>query len=113
MAGNSLAQITAVTTLNLQNIPQRLSTTLVALLGIAGVVIVLIGVLSIAEGFRSVLQDAGAEDVVIVLRDGATDEMGSSVSLEETRIIADLPEVARDARGAVVSPELYVVTDIP
>jgi putative ABC transport system permease protein len=113
MSGSSLGQIAAVTTLNLQNIPQRLATTLVALLGIAGVVIVLIGVLSIAEGFRSVLQGAGAEDVAIVLRDGANDEMGSSVSLEQTRIIADLPQIARDAQGALVSPELYVVVDIP
>jgi putative ABC transport system permease protein len=113
MARNTLSQIAAVTALNLQNIPQRLATTSVALLGIAGVVVVLIGVLSIAEGFRSVLQRSGAEDVAIVLRDGANDEMSSSISLEQTRIIEAMPEVARDAQGAIVSPELYVVADIP
>jgi len=113
MAGNTLSQIAAVTGLNLRNIPQRLATTLVALLGIAGVIVVLIGVLSIAEGFRSVLQHSGAPDIAIVLRDGSNDEMSSNLSLEQARLIADLPEVARDAQGPIVSAELYVVADIP
>ena len=36
------------------------------------------------EGFRAVLQDAGADDVAIVLRGGATDEMTSGFGLDET-----------------------------
>ena len=54
-----------------------MTSSIVALIGIAGVVMVLIGVLSIGEGFRAVLDQSGAEDVAIVLRSGATDEMGS------------------------------------
>lgn len=113
MAANKLAQVAAVTALNLQNIPQRLASSIVALVGIAGVVTVLIGVLSISEGFRAVLELSGSADVAIVLRNGATDEMGSNLGQEQTRIIADAPGVARDAQGAVVSPELYVVVDVP
>ena len=110
---SALSQITAVTSLNLSNIRERLTPTLVALIGIAGVVTVLIGVLSIGEGFRAVLGQAGAADVAIVLRGGATDEMGSGLSQEQTRVIADAPNVARDADGAIASPELYVVVDVP
>jgi putative ABC transport system permease protein len=113
MAANKLSQIAAVTALNLQNIPQRLGSSIVALVGIAGVVTVLIGVLSISEGFRAVLELSGANDVAIVLRNGSTDEMGSGLAQEQTRIIADAPGVARDAQGAVTSPELYVVVDVP
>jgi len=111
--GSWLTQILAVTLMNLRSIPQRLTSTIVALVGITGVVTVVIGVLSISEGFRSVLDLAGAEDVAIVLRGGATDEMGSGLSLEQTRIIADREQLARDAQGAIASAELYVIVDIP
>lgn len=111
--GNSLQQILAVTAMNLRNLPERAGSTLVALVGIAGVVTVVVGVLSIAEGFRAVLDEAGSGDVAIVLRGGATDEMGSGISQENTRVIADAPQIARDADGAIASAELYVIIDVP
>ena len=89
MLGNWLEQIGAVTLMNLRNMRERLGSTLVALVGVAGVVTVVVGVLSINEGFRAVLQRAGADDVAIVLRGGATDEMTSGFSQDETRVIAD------------------------
>jgi putative ABC transport system permease protein len=113
MSNNALAQIAAVTTLNLQNLSSRLTASVVSLIGIAGVVTVLIGVLSIGEGFRAVLDQSGAEDVAIVLRNGATDEMGSGLSQEQVRVISDSPHIARDADGPIVSPELYVIVDVP
>jgi putative ABC transport system permease protein len=113
MATNSIAQIAAVTTMNLRNLSSRATSSVVALIGIAGVVTVLIGVLSIGEGFRAVLDQSGAEDVAIVLRNGATDEMGSGLSQDQTRVIGDAVEIARDADGPIVSPELYVIVDIP
>jgi len=113
MAGNALTQISAITSMNLRNVSQRATSSIVALVGIAGVVMVLIGVLSIAAGFRAVLTLSGAEDVAIVLRSGATDEMGSGLSQPQTRIIADAKDIARDADGVIASPELYVIVDVP
>jgi putative ABC transport system permease protein len=110
---STASQIVAVTALNISNIRERLTSSIVALVGIAGVVMVLIGVLSIGEGFRAVLDQSGAADVAIVLRGGATDEMGSGMSQEQTRLIADAAGVKRDADGAIASPELYVVVDVP
>ncbi|HEY7643045.1 MAG TPA: ABC transporter permease [Steroidobacteraceae bacterium] len=113
MAGSAMTQISAITSMNLRNVSQRATSSIVALVGIAGVVMVLIGVLSIAAGFRAVLTLSGAEDVAIVLRSGATDEMGSGLSQPQTRIIADAKEIAHDADGAIASPELYVIVDVP
>lgn len=113
MSNNSLAQIGAITAMNLRNMSQRAAASVVALVGIAGVVTVLIGVLSIAEGFRAVLEISGSPQVAIVLRSGATDEMGSGLSLDQIRTISDSKNVLRDEQGAVVSPELYVVVDVP
>jgi putative ABC transport system permease protein len=113
MSGNVTTQVSAITSMNLRNLGQRTASSVVALVGIAGVVTVLIGVLSIAAGFRAVLDQSGQADVAIVLRSGATDEMGSSLLNEQTRIIADSKDVARDADGVIMSPELYVVVDVP
>jgi putative ABC transport system permease protein len=113
MLGNWLAQIGAVTIMNLRNMRERMGSTLVALAGVAGVVTVVVGVLSINEGFRAVLQGAGADDVAIVLRGGATDEMTSGFSQAETRVIADAAEIARDGNRPIVSAELYVIFEVP
>ena len=113
MAGSAMTQISAITSMNLRNVRERLTSSVVALVGIAGVVMVLIGVLSISAGFRAVLTLSGARDVAIVLRSGATDEMGSGLTLEQTKIIADAKNIERDAQGAIASPELYVIVDIP
>ncbi len=112
-AGNRLMQIVAVTAMNLRNIPERLSSSAVAVIGVAGVVTVFVAVLSINEGFRAALDLSGQEDVAIVLRGGSSDEMSSSFAQDQTRIIADAPGVLRDASGPVISPELYVVVDVP
>jgi putative ABC transport system permease protein len=110
---NSLAQVAAITTMNVRNMRERITSSIVALVGITGVVTVLIGVLSISEGFRAVLDLAGSPDVAIVLRGGSSDEMSSGLTQEQTRIIADAPGIARDENGPIASPELYVVVDVP
>ena len=51
MLGNWLEQIGSVTVMNLRNMRERASSTIVALFGVTGVVTVVIGVLSINEGF--------------------------------------------------------------
>ena len=108
-----LRQIAAVTALNLRTVPQRLSSSIVAVVGIAGVVVVLVAVLSIAEGFRAAMTGAGAPDRAIVMRSGADSEMTSGLSGPETEIIKQAPGIARDERAAVASAELFVIIDLP
>jgi putative ABC transport system permease protein len=107
-----LTQIVAVSLLNLRSLHQRAASSAVAVVGIAGVVIVFVAVLSIAEGFRRTLVTAGSDDAAIVLRAGSDTEMTSGLGLEETRIIADAPGVLRNAGGAVASAELLVLVDL-
>lgn len=109
----SASQAIAVTAMNVRNIPQRLASSIVALIGIAGVVTVLIGVLSIREGFRAALDYSGAPDVAIVLRGGSSDELSSGFGQDQARIVMDSEYVARDADGPIGSAELYVIVDIP
>lgn len=110
---NWLSQIVTVTLFNLRTIPDRKGAAIAAAVGIAGVVAVFVGVLSIAEGFRAAMSVSGAEDVAIVLRSGADTEMTSGLSREEARLIADAPGVARAADGLLVSAELFVIINLP
>jgi putative ABC transport system permease protein len=110
---NWIAQVFAITWMSIRNIPQRLAPSIVAAVGVAGVVLVLVGVLSMREGFRAVLDQSGADDIAIVMRSGSTDEMGSNIAQSQTRIVEDAAGVQRDANGPISSPELYVVVDVP
>ena len=108
-----LSQIFTVIGVNLRSIPQRLGSSAVAIIGIAGVVLVFIGVLSIAEGFRTAMAEVGDPQTVIVMRAGSDTEMTSGLSSDTARIIMDAPGVLRDERGPVGSPELFVIVGHP
>jgi putative ABC transport system permease protein len=108
-----LAQIIAVTSVNLRSLRERAGSSAVAVIGIVGVVIVFVGVLSIAEGFRSAMKTVGDEDSVMVMRAGADSEMTSGMTGDHARLIQDKPGIARDAQGPLASPELLVIVDHP
>jgi putative ABC transport system permease protein len=108
-----LAQIFAVTAVNLRSIGQRLGSSAVAIVGIAGVVIVFLAVLSIAEGFRAAMSDVGDPQNVMVMRAGSDTEMTSGIGGDNARIIMDAPGIMHDAAGPVASPELFVIVGHP
>jgi putative ABC transport system permease protein len=109
---NTFAQITAVTGMNLRNIPQRWSSSMVAVLGIGGVTLVLVALLSIAAGFRVALEGSGSEDVAIIMRAGSTNELSGGFGAETVTVVSDAPGIRRDAqKKPILSPELYVLVD--
>jgi putative ABC transport system permease protein len=110
---NWLSQVVSVTKFGLLGIPQRRGSVAAAVFGIAGVVAVLVGVLSIAAGFRQAMAVSGTADSAIVLRTGADSEMMSGFSHTSTRIIADAPGVARTPEGTLASSELFVIINLP
>jgi putative ABC transport system permease protein len=115
MAGplNWFSQVGSITKFGLMSVPQRRGPVAATVIGIAGVVAVLVGVLSIAAGFKQAMTASGAPDTAIVLRSGADSEMVSGLSREQTRLIADAPGVARSVTGALSSAELFVIINLP
>lgn len=108
----ALKRMIAISTLSLRTLPRRAGASAVAVAGVAGVVLVFVAVLSIAEGFRAALADAGSPDTAIVMRGGSDTEVTSSLPLADTRIIKDALGVRRNADGPVASAELFVVVDL-
>jgi len=110
---NWLAQTVAVTGVTLRSISQRLGSSVVAVIGIAGVVIVFTAVLSIAEGFRAAMRGTGDPQTVIVLRAASDTEMTSGLSGEEARLISEAPGLEHGPEGVHASSELLVIVGHP
>ena len=107
-------QAWSATAVGIATIPQRLGSSSVVVVGIAGVVGVLIALLAMAEGFRSTLQQTGSDDTAIVLRAGSQTEINSVVDSDTIHVVAEEPQVMRDARGRqIASPEIVVDASIP
>lgn len=115
MAGplNWISQVGSITKFGLLTIPQRRGAVAATVFGIAGVVGVLVGVLSIAAGFRQAMTANISPEAAIILRSGADSEMVSGLDRDATRVIADAPHVARSAQGPLASAELFVMINLP
>jgi putative ABC transport system permease protein len=107
-----LRQTAAVTALSVRTVPQRLGSSAVAIIGVAGVVIVFVAVLSIGEGFRAAMVQAGSPDRAIIMRSGADSEMTSGISGPEADIIKEAPGLSRTGNTPLASAELYVLVDL-
>jgi putative ABC transport system permease protein len=99
---------------NVRSVLQRPASTSFTALGIGLVVAVFIGMLALANGFRTALARTGSERNVLVLRKGADSEMSSGIDRAAASIISSVPHVAVAADGhPMVSPEIFVVVPLP
>jgi putative ABC transport system permease protein len=98
---------------NFRSIRERWTSTIVAVLGIAGTVGVFIAMLSLARGFRATLVSSGSADNALITRAGATSEMTSGVSIDAVKIIQDAPGIARGADGPLLTAEAVLMAPIP
>lgn len=98
---------------NFESVRARWRTTVVAVLGIAGTVGVFVAMLALAQGFEAALTSSGDPQNAIVRRQGANSEVDSVVTLNQLRALEDAPEVARDEKGPLISPEVVVMVVLP
>src|SRR5690349_21098930 len=98
---------------NFRSIRVRWTSTIVAVIGIAGTVGVFVAMLSLARGFKATLVASGSPGNVLVLRAGSPSEMMGGVTLDTVRIVQDAPGVARDASGPLVTQEVVGVMPFP
>ncbi len=102
-----LKQILEVTWMNLLNLNARRGASLVIVVGMAGVVAVLVGLLAMSAGFTAALKSSGRPDRAIILREGSTQEIDGGISAEAQQIVSQLEGIAR------ASGEVYVGLDLP
>jgi putative ABC transport system permease protein len=98
---------------NFRSVRARWTSTIVAVVGIAGTVGVFVAMLSLARGFKATLVSSGSEDNAIIMRAGATSEMTGGVTTDTVKIVQDGPGIARSSEGPLVTPEVVLVAPIP
>lgn len=99
---------------NFRSIRARWTSTIVAILGIAGTVGVFVAMLSLARGFRATLVASGSPDDALVMRAGSTTEMMGGITLDSVKLVQDKPGVARDASGQpLITQDVVGVVPIP
>jgi putative ABC transport system permease protein len=100
---NLFKQISAVTLMNFKSLPHRIGTSIVIVVGIAGVVAVLVSVLAMSTGMIETMEHSGRDDRAIVLRNGSASENGSALGRDAARLIEDAPGIKRDASGKPIA----------
>jgi putative ABC transport system permease protein len=106
-------QALAITAVNIRSIPERWASSLVIVIGLAGVVAVFTALLAMAAGFESTLKATGRDDVALVLRGGSDAELNSAFDRDSTDIIKQEPGIRAGADGKpLASAELMVIAEL-
>jgi putative ABC transport system permease protein len=92
-------QISSVTAMNLRTVPQRIGSSSVIVVGIAGVVGVLLSVFALTRSLSDAVLATGSPERAIVLRAGATGEFSSTLLVDAVATIKDAPGIARGDDG--------------
>jgi putative ABC transport system permease protein len=109
-----MTQVREITLMNLRSIPDRLAASLVIVIGIAGVVGVLVALLSMSAGLGQTLGSTGEPDQVVISRGGSQGEISSGISIAGMTLIKQDPAIARGADGLpLASGELVAITEVP
>lgn len=90
-------QIAALVGLSFKSLPRRRTSSLVIVIGIAGVVTVLLSVLTMASSLVSTIASVGQPDRATVLAKGASAEGASSIPRAAVQSILDAPGIKRSA----------------
>ncbi|KGQ17957.1 ABC-type antimicrobial peptide transport system, permease component [Lysobacter dokdonensis DS-58] len=107
-------QAASVAQVGISTIKERLGSSSVIVIGIAGVVAVLVAMFAMAEGYRATLARSGSPDTAIVLRGASASEVMSTLERDSLNAITGTPGIARDAQGRpIASAEIVVAANLP
>ncbi|MEZ5455454.1 MAG: hypothetical protein R3F04_04995 [Lysobacteraceae bacterium] len=109
-----MTQVREIVLMNLRSIPDRLAASLVIVVGIAGVVGVMVALLSMSSGLEQTLGGTGRDDQVVITRGGTQGELASFLTIGSATLIKQDPGIARAADGLpAASGETIVITEVP
>src|SRR5690349_12523052 len=84
-------QAGSATGVGISTLPQRVGSSSVVVVGIAGVVAVLVSLLAMGVGYSEALSNSGSTDTAIVMRDGSASEVSSVLEHDSILAIAEAP----------------------
>lgn len=105
--------ILKLTGINLRSISNRKSSTLAALFGVIGTVVVFTGLLSVGSGFLSTMENTASDRLMIIFRGFANNEIEGYFSTEEYIRIQQADGIKHTESGPAMSPETLVWVNVP
>ncbi len=107
-------QAASVANVGIRTLRQRLGSSAVIVVGIAGVVGVLVALLAMAEGYSQTLRATGSADTAVVMRGASASEVMSVMDHDSVVQIEQTAGIARDAAGKpIASDEIVVAANLP
>jgi putative ABC transport system permease protein len=107
-------QALSVAAVGISTLGQRIGSSAVIVVGIAGVVGVLVALLAMAQGYSDTLRNTGNADTAIVMRGASAAEVMSGLDRDSVVLIPQAAGVAKDAKGEpLATAELVVAANLP
>jgi len=107
-------QTWSVAKVGLATLPQRLGSSAVVVVGIAGVVGVLVAILAMGAGFERTLKATGSDDTAMILQSGSRSETASVIDHDTMALVSAAPQVLKNARQQpVASAEQLFTAALP
>ena len=108
-----LTQALAIAGINIRSIPERWGSSLVIVIGLAGVVAVFTALLAMATGFESTLKATGRADAALIMRGGSNAELNSGLDRDSTDLIEQQPGIVTGADGRpLASAEVLIIAEL-
>ncbi len=98
---------------NVRNLTVRWKTTLLTALAFTAVIALLTVMMAFVHGMRKLSSQTGQPGNVLVLADGATDEVISNLTIGDLADLENLPEVVRENGRPLASRETFLVVNQP
>src|SRR6187399_2132823 len=93
---------------NYRNLRVRWVTTLMTMISTGLVVCAMVVTFGLTDGLEHALRISGHPLELIVMRKGASDETGSTITTKQAEELATLPELARDEQGTPLCSSEFV-----
>ena len=112
MNNNFINQVFKLCSITILSLPQRITSSFVAIFSICCVTAVLLSVLTLISGMNKTMQQSGFDNTLIAMRSGSMSEVQSVLFPIEVRTMLNHPKVLRDENNrAIFSSELFVNID--
>ncbi len=106
---NIFKQISVITAMNIESIPKRWGGSVVIVIGIAGVVGVLVAMLSLTTGMLKAIDGNARPDRAVVLSESALSPTNSSIPRSDVLTIMQAPGVKKDLNGEPLTTSLMLI----
>jgi putative ABC transport system permease protein len=113
-AGRTSLQSLEVIRIIVRGLTRRPVPSIAAVMGVTIAVTVMFAIFALLAGLKHTVASSGSPQIAVAVAGGADSELNSKISLEQIRLLEEIPSgIRKGPSGPIVSPELYVIVSMP